>query len=187
MLGVALLGVVALALWAAGVGQSTRDPLPLGARPDRAYWNAARACRRVFTDPADQRRCSQLALDSTSSTLLAGSAPSVKTAAQEGMWELIGWHPGHNGSGTFNTNGNNVVSWNYKSGLWAGAELSHWWQSAMALRTVVRYLERTGTVGPVYQEVLLRTYRLEVHHPRAYASDQFVNAFGDDTGVLMDW
>ena len=181
VLGVVLLGAVALGLWVAGVGQSTRDPVPLGGRLDSAYWKAARACRHIFPQAADQRRCSELALDPTSSTLRAGSAPSFKAAAREGMYELIGWHPGHNGSGTFNTNGNNVVSWNYNSGLWAGAELSHWWQSAMALRTVVRYLEHTGTTSPYYQQVLLRTYRLEVHHPIAIASSYFVNDFGDDT------
>lgn len=113
--------------------------------------------------------------------MLAGSAPSFKTAAKEGMDELVGWHPNGRGSGTFNTNGKNVLSWNYKSGLWAGAELSHWWQSAMALRTVVRYLERTGTTSPYFQQVLLRTYRLEVHHPIAIAKSYFVNDFGDDT------
>ena len=135
----------------------------------------------MFTDRADQRRCSQLALDPTSSTLLAGSAPSFKTAARVGIDELIGWRPAANGSGTWNTDGNNVVSWNYNSGLWAGAELSHWWQSAMALRATVRYLEHTGNTNPIYQTVLRRTYRLEVHHPIAIASDYFVNAFGDDT------
>jgi hypothetical protein len=181
VLGAALLGAAALGLWAAGVGQSTRDPVPLGGQPDSAYWKAARACRRIFPLPADQRRCSQLALYPNSSTLLAGSAPSFKTAAREGMYELIGWHPNGHGSGTFSIDGNNVVSWNYNSGLWAGAELAHWWQSALALRTVVRYLERTGTTSPYYQQVLLRTYRLEVQHPIAIASSYFVNKFGDDT------
>jgi hypothetical protein len=46
---------------------------------------------------------------------------------------------------------------------------------------VVRYLEHTNTVGPTYQTVLERSYRLEVHHPLAIASDYFVNMFGDDT------
>ena len=55
------------------------------------------------------------------------------------------------------------------------------WQSALVLRTVVRYLEHTNTVGPIYQTVLERTYRLEVHHPLAIASSYFVNMFGDDT------
>lgn len=171
-----------LVLWAAGVGQSTVAPLPIGPRADSAYWNAARACRQVFHDPADQRRCSQLALDPTSSTLQSGIAPTFRTAAREGMYELIGWHPNSaGGSGYFNTGWGSIVAWNYDSGLWAGHELSHWWQSAMALRTMVRYLERTGNTAPIYQQVLQRTYRLDVNHPPADSTHQFANSFGDDT------
>lgn len=172
-------------MWAAGVRFSTGDPahpagdpLPLGERPDSAYWKAARACRRVFTDHADQQRCTELALYPNSSTLRAGSAPSFKTAAQEGMYELIGWNPA---SSSFNTDGSNVISLNYNSGLWAGPELAHWWQSAMALRTMIRYLERTGNTNPIYQRVIQQVYRVEVHHPEAIAKSYFVNQFGDDT------
>ncbi len=176
---VALLGTAALAVWASRPSDArSSDPLPLGVRPDSAYWNAVRACRRVFTDTADQKRCSQLALDPNSSTLKAGAAPSFKTAAQEGMYELIGWNPG---SRSFNTDGSNVVSLNFNSGLWAGAELSHWWQSAMALRAMIRYLERTGNTNPIYQRVIQQVYRVEVNHPQAIAKSHFVNQFGDDT------
>ena len=96
------------------------------------------------------------------------------------MYELIGWTPGP-GGGSWNTDGRDEVRWNYNSGLWGGAELSHWWQSALVLRAVVRYLEHTGTVGPIYQTLLERSYSLEVHHPIAIASDYFVNMYGDDT------
>jgi hypothetical protein len=123
----------------------------------------------------------QRAAHPNSSTLLAGPAPSVSKAAREGVYELIGWTPGP-GDGSWNTDGRNEVRWNYNSGLWGGPELSHWWQSALVLRTVVRYLEHTGTVGPIYQTLLERTYSLEVHHPIAIASDYFVNKYGDDTG-----
>jgi hypothetical protein len=113
--------------------------------------------------------------------LLAGLAPSFQKAAREGMYELIGWTPGP-GGGSWNTNGADQVRWNYTSGLWGGAELSHWWQSALVLRTVVRYLEHTGTVGPIYQTVLERSYAVQVNHPWAIASPNFVNMYGDDTG-----
>lgn len=179
---VALFGVVALVLWAAGVGQSTRAPVSLGPKADTAYWSAARACRRVFPASRDRQRCLELALDPTSSTLLAGTAPSFTTALKQGLNELIGWTPGPGGTGSWNTDGHNEVEWNYNAGLWGGDELSHWWQSALVLRTLVRYLERTNTVSPLYQTVIERTYRLEVHHPLAIASDYFVNDFGDDTG-----
>jgi hypothetical protein len=174
---VGVLGVVAIALLLAGVGQSGLNPVPVGPKADSSYVRAARVCRRVFKDATDQRRCVGLALDPTSSTLLAGDAPSVSKAAREGFYELIGWH----GGAGWNTDGNNIVSWNYSSGLWGGSELSHWWQSAMALRTTVRYLERTDTTGPIYQQVLERTYRLEADHPLAIASSHFVNMYGDDT------
>jgi hypothetical protein len=96
------------------------------------------------------------------------------------MHELIGWTPGP-GGGSWNTDGTDEVRWNYTSGLWGGGELSHWWQSALVLRTVVRYLEHTGTVGPLYQTVLERTYHVQVLHPWAIASANFVNMYGDDT------
>jgi hypothetical protein len=97
------------------------------------------------------------------------------------MYELIGWTPSP-GGGFWNTDGTDPVRWNYTSGLWGGSELSHWWQSAIVLQAVVRYLEHTGTVGPLYQTVLERTYRVQVQHPWAIASADFVNMYGDDTG-----
>lgn len=116
-----------------------------------------------------------------SSTLKVGLAPSFRKAAREGMYELIGWMPGP-GGGSWNTDGTDEVRWNYTSGLWGGAELSHWWQSAIVLRAVVRYLERTGSVGPIYQTVLERSYHVQHLHPWAIASAYFVNSYGDDTG-----
>jgi Glycosyl hydrolase family 76 len=95
------------------------------------------------------------------------------------MYELIGWTPG---AGSWNTDGTDQVRWNYTSGLWGGAELSHWWQSALVLRAVARYLEQTGTVGPIYQTLLERTYHVQYLHPWAIASAYFVNMYGDDTG-----
>lgn len=179
---IAVVGALILVLWAAGVGHTTVNPVTLGPQPDRAYWSAARVCRKVFKDSQDKNRCLELALDPTSSTLQAGSAPSFQTAAKEGTYELIGFTPGPGGTGTWNMSGKSHVRWNYNAGLWGGSELSHWWQSAIVLRTLVRYLEHTDTVSKIYQTVLERTYSLEVHHPLAIASDYFVNDFGDDTG-----
>lgn len=178
---IAALSSIALGLWVAGVGQSTPNPIPTGPRPDGVYWAAVRACKRAFLNTQDQRRCSAVAWEEASSTARAISTPSFHKAAREGMYELVGWTPDRGRGGTWNTNSNNAVAWDYDSGLWAGSELAHWWQSALALRTVVRYLERTDTTGPIYQRVLERTYRLEIHHPHAVASDYFVNRYGDDT------
>jgi hypothetical protein len=123
----------------------------------------------------------ELAANPGSSTLKVGLAPSFQKAAREGMYELIGWTPGP-GGGSWNTDGADEVRWNYTSGLWGGDELSHWWQSAIVLRAVVRYLEHTGTVGPIYQTVLERAYQVQHLHPWAIASPGFVNMYGDDTG-----
>ncbi len=177
-LGAAGLAGVALLLWALGVFSSSAPYTSVAVKADSAYFKAARVCRRVFPASEDQRRCLGLALDPSSSTLLAGAVPSFETAAKQGFYELIGYTPS---SGAWNTNGRDQVRWNYNSGLWGGSELSHWWQSGIVLRTVVRYLEHTNTVGPAYQTLLERSYRLEVHHPLAIASSYFVNMFGDDT------
>ncbi len=169
-------------LWALGVGSSSRPWVSLGAKPDRAYFSAVHACKRVFKAAPDQRTCSELALYPNSSTLLAGAVPSVAKAAHEGLYELIGWRPGPGGTGSWNTSGKSHVEWNYTSGLWGGSELSHWWQSAIVMRTLVRYLEHTNTTSPIFQTVLERTYKVQVQHPWAIALPRFVNAFGDDTG-----
>jgi hypothetical protein len=178
--GFALGGLAGLALllWALGVFSSSQPYTTVAQKPDRAYFKAARVCRQVFPAAQDQRRCLQVAADPNSSTLLAGAVPSFQTAAKQGLYELIGYTPA---TGAWNTDAENQVRWNYNWGLWGGHELSHWWQSALVLRTVIRYLEHTNTAGPIYQTVLERTYRLEVHHPLAIASSYFVNMFGDDT------
>ena len=172
---------VVLVLWATGVFDSNGSSASHAPKRDRAVVTAAQRCRRKFAAGPARRLCVQRAAHPNSSTLLAGPAPSFQRAAREGMYELIGWTPGP-GAGSWNTNPKDQVRWNYNSGLWGGAELSHWWQSALVLRAVVRYLEHTGTVGPIYQTLLERSYSLEVHHPIAIATDYFVNKYGDDTG-----
>jgi hypothetical protein len=179
-----LLGAVVL-LWALGVFKATRPSprvhLTHHTAPHPVSLTAAEKCLRRFAAPQKRRRCVERAEHPDSSTLLAGLAPSFQKAAREGMYELIGWTPGPSG-GSWNTDGTDQVRWNYTSGLWGGDELSHWWQSAIVLRAVVRYLEHTDTVGPIYQTVLERAYSVQVQHPWAIASANFVNMYGDDTG-----
>src|SRR5581483_3145030 len=156
----------AVLLWALGVFQSTRPSASSGHQHNGVSLSAVQRCRRRFAAPQNRLHCVQRAAHPNSSTVLAGPAPSFAKAAREGMYELIGWTPGP-GGGSWNINGKDQVRWDYDSGLWGGAELSHWWQSALVLRTMVRYLEHTGTVGSIYQTVLERSYSLEVHHPLA--------------------
>jgi hypothetical protein len=176
-LALGALAAIAVALWAAGVFDSTTTSTSHVPKRDRAALSAEQKCRRKFAATLARLRCEHPG----SSTLRAGAPPSLQKAARQGMYELIGWTPAP-GGGSWNTDPTDQVRWNYNSGLWGGAELSHWWQSALVLRTVVRYLEHTGTVGPIYQTLLERSYSLEVHHPIAIASDYFVNMYGDDTG-----
>lgn len=173
------LAALVAVLWAAGVFQSAGPPSSARSKSHSAHvsLSVAEKCRRRFAATLARLRCEHPG----SSTLVAGPAPSFQKAARQGMYELIGWTPGPSG-GAWSADPNDQVRWNYNSGLWGGAELSHWWQSALVLRTVVRYLEHTGTVGPIYQTLLERSYSLEVHHPIAIASDYFVNKYGDDTG-----
>jgi hypothetical protein len=58
---------------------------------------------------------------------------------------------------------------------------AHWWQSALALQAMVRYLERTGNTDPRYQHVILHTYLQNILTPHAAATTNFVNKFLDDT------
>jgi hypothetical protein len=71
--------------------------------------------------------------------------------------------------------------WIYASGLWGGHWVAHWWQSALALRTLVRYLELTHNTDPGFQTILMRTYERERAKPFAIADTNFSNLFGDDT------
>jgi Glycosyl hydrolase family 76 len=103
--------------------------------------------------------------------LRTGSPPEISVAARRGVAELIGG--GRDQS---------PVAWAVKQGLWWSKNSpAHWWQSALALRTLVRYLERTGNTNPAYQQVILATYERNVRTPHADATTNFVNKFLDDT------
>jgi Glycosyl hydrolase family 76 len=93
-------------------------------------------------------------------------APSFAAAAQRGMQELLG------------SGDHSPVSWNSKTGLWGGHMPANWWQSALAVSTIVRYAERTGGGSPVYQRVLERVYKRNVG---SRARPKFTNQFMDDT------
>jgi hypothetical protein len=98
--------------------------------------------------------------------ILAG-APSFEAAARRGVQELF--------------DGNPSVAWNPETGLWGGHIRPNWWQSALITQTLVRYLERTGNVSPVYQQILLRIYQRNVYKPLSTAKRDFANEFMDDT------
>ena len=84
-----------------------------------------------------------------------------------------------------------AVGWDAASGLWdlqvdtaggqAGYRLPMWWQSGLALRSLVRYLTVTHNTLPAYQRLLDAVYRLNISRPGTLQPSMFVNKFMDDT------
>lgn len=116
--------------------------------------------------------------DTSSRRSLAGAAVrrssahtvSFAQAARNGVNQLIG------------LGGPSPVSQDPHTGLWGGHSLPNWWQSALALLTLTRYLERTGNVSPVYQRAIMKLYSHNVIRPNTRAPLNFGNEFNDDTG-----
>lgn len=86
---------------------------------------------------------------------------------------------------------NSLVSWNPKAGLWARAfvpvgvsanwRAPIWWQSAIALDTLTRYLLASHNTEPQYQQLIERTYEMGVSMPGTDSPRNFANQFMDDT------
>jgi hypothetical protein len=100
----------------------------------------------------------------------SGPVPRLTIAAQNGIDELLG------------DGGRSLIAWNSKTGLWGGHTKPNWWQSALAITTLVRYAERTHSTAPVFQAVLMRTYNRNIFKPHSTARRDFANEFMDDTG-----
>lgn len=115
-------------------------------------------------------------------------APSIVQAARMGFQEFADPTNGEANAVQIGPKAEKDLDWrwNYQTGLWGAHSLSHWWQSALALRTLVRYAEETHDTDPGIHTILMRTYQRENGHtpeepPFAIASDDFVNPFMDDT------
>lgn len=100
---------------------------------------------------------------------LNSSAPPFAAAAREGVAELLG------------SGDNSPVGWNHETGLWGGHIKANWWQSALAVLSLVRYAERTHSLDPTYQRVLLHIYERNIYKPYSTARQDFANEFMDDT------
>jgi hypothetical protein len=105
-------------------------------------------------------------------------AGAILKGATQGMRELLGFG-----------DADNPLRWDPNSGLWGGyssyatsSKRPAWWQSAIAIWTLVRYLEETGSTDPGYQDVLDRTFELNVSKPGSRAPVNFANEYMDDTG-----
>jgi Glycosyl hydrolase family 76 len=98
------------------------------------------------------------------------STVSFAEAAKNGVDQLIG------------LGGPSPASQDPHDGLWGGHTLPNWWQSALALLTLVRYLERTDNASPVYQRAIMLLYAHNHVRPNTHAPLNFANEFNDDTG-----
>jgi len=108
-------------------------------------------------------------------------APALRSplahAVGQGMMELAGL-----------SQASSIVSWDPSTGLWGahspwGASQSPaWWQSALAIWALARYLRATDSTDRRYQRVLDQTFELDVARPGTHMPVNFANQFMDDTG-----
>jgi hypothetical protein len=170
--------ILAAVLVVAKTGQASTSPselhkaLPHATGVPTLYQSVVEQCQRLIGHPEHRPWCGEV-------TYTPGfhPSPTVAQAALQGVREFA--DPTH-GVG-LSDKGPLDWRWNYSTGLWGGHYLQHWWQSALAMRTLVRYLEVTHNTDPAYQKILMRTYHREVLNPFAIAKPYFANAFLDDT------
>jgi hypothetical protein len=98
-----------------------------------------------------------------------GPPPDYAVAGRRGVAELIG------------QGGRSPIAWNAFTALWGGHTKPNWWQSGLALLTVVRFAEATRDRNPNIQRVILRVYVRNHIHTWGTARFDFANEFGDDT------
>src|SRR5207302_10923499 len=92
-----------------------------------------------------------------------GDSAGLGRAARNAAWELAG-----SGDGS-------IVGWDPANGRWArfykpphptvGWRAPSWWQSPLALSTLISYLSQTNDSAPVYQRLIARTYQHNISLP----------------------
>lgn len=105
---------------------------------------------------------------------------SISQAASNAALELAG-----SGDGS-------AIHWLPNWGLWGnhnaapGARVNwgspYWWQSALDLRAMIRYLEVTHNSNPIYQQLIEKTFQENISRPGTPVPLNFGNKFMDDTG-----
>jgi hypothetical protein len=111
----------------------------------------------------------EMAALSAKSALTKEHLPSFAVAASNGAKQLIGL-------------GGSTPASQESDGLWGYHIQSNWWQSALALWSLVRYLEKSHATNPAYQHAILLLYNHNVVRPNTHAPLDFANEFNDDTG-----
>jgi len=148
------------------------------AGPPGAYVPPPRPVASCHTPRVRCGLVQQRAASNRAATRAKLPAGALLNGAAQGMRELLGFGDPHN-----------PLRWDPNQGLWGGytsygTSTNHpaWWQSAIATWTLVRYLEATGAADPAYQDVLDRTFELNVRKPGSRAPVNFANEYMDDTG-----
>jgi hypothetical protein len=167
------IGVVAIRAAQLGAPASEFHLSPSELAISTAYQDAVARCQHLMTTGGRPHWCGELAYGPAYQ-----DPPTVAQAARMGVAEFA---DPQNGVNTDLADKNLPWQWVYASGLWGGHAIAHWWESAMAMRTLIRYLELTHNADPGFQTILMRTYERERTNAFAIAGDNFVNPFGDDT------
>ena len=100
----------------------------------------------------------------------AGKGVTIAEAAANAATELA------------STDKQSIVSWSPKTGLWGRSAPAAWWQSALDLYSLVRYLEASHNTQARFQHVIVMTYKLNRRLPGTDQPLNFGNQYMDDTG-----
>jgi hypothetical protein len=73
------------------------------------------------------------------------------------------------------------VGWSKKLAEWGGTVGPHWWQSAIAILTLIHYAEQTNSHSPLLQHVIDVTYDRGIRQPHTDQPFDFINQYMDDT------
>lgn len=101
---------------------------------------------------------------------LSSGSRAAGVAAAQGVAELLGRGHYH------------VLAWNHRTGLWGGHTPPNWWESALTISSLVRYVEQSGNDVHTLDRVLARTYARNLYKPGSTAKYKFADEFMDDTG-----
>jgi glycosyl hydrolase family 76 len=72
------------------------------------------------------------------------------------------------------------VGWSKALAEWGGTVGPHWWQSALAILTLVKYAEQTNSHNALLQHVIDVTYKRGVRQPHTDQPFDFINQYMDD-------
>ena len=131
--------------------------------------------RQPAKDPPALKPAASSVIDPPAKPVPANVAHAAANAATElagsGDSSFVGWLPNWGLWGNHNAPPGARVNWGSP----------YWWQSALELRTLIRYLETTRDSKPLYQRVILQTFQRNVRRPGTPVPLNFTNRFMDDT------